>query len=232
MKKYFLFFSILVSFLPWSFSQTNKVEDAVIKQVTDSINKVKDVIIKQLTDSIMAARKDSLKWATLESIAYFPLINAGKYSGVLPVAGVDEIPSPKREYKLLFEFTLADKDTTHEKINPGLTEIARILNLHVASGIPISHIHPVIVVHGGSLYSIQNNEFYQGKFKKDNPNSKVIQDLMKNRARFIACGQAMNFFDVKKDELFAGVKVSLTAQTVLSNYIGQGYVLYGIREEK
>jgi intracellular sulfur oxidation DsrE/DsrF family protein len=231
MKKYFLFLTIMVSFLPCSFSQTSEVKDLVIKQVTDSINKVKDVIIKQVTDSIMAARKDSIKWAKLGSMAYFPLINAGKFSGVLPVAGIDEIPSPKREYKLLFEFTLFNKDSTHEEINPGLTEIARILNLHVASGIPISHIHPVIVVHGLSLYSIQNNELYQNKFKKDNPNSKVIQELMKNGARFIACGQAMNFFDVKKEELFPGVKVSLTAQTVLSNYIGQGYVLYGIREE-
>ena len=221
----------MISFLPRTFSQTNEVKDVVIQQVIDSINKVKNVIIKQATDSIMAARKDSIKWAKFESIAYFPLINAGKFSGVLPVAGIDEIPSPKREYKLLFEFTLSDKDSTHEKINPGLTEIARILNLHVASGIPISHIHPVIVVHGTSLYAKQNNELYQGKFKKDNPNSKVIQDLMKNGARFIACGQAMNFFDVKKEELFPGVKVSLTAQTVLSNYIGQGYVWYDISKE-
>ena len=232
MKKIFLFFSILISFLPRSFSQTSEVKDVAIKLVIDSVSKAKDLIIKQLTDSIVAARKDSTKWAKLESVAYFPLINAGKYSGVLPVEGVDEIPSPKREYKLLFEFTLYVKDSTHEKINPGLTEIARILNLHVASGIPLSHIHPVIVVHGPSLYSIQNNEVCQGKFKKDNPNGKVIQELMKDGARFIACGQAMNFFDVKKAELFPGVKVSLTAQTVLSNYIGQGYVLYGIHEDK
>ena len=182
-------------------------------------------------DSIMAARKDSIKWAKLESIAYYPLIKAGTFSGVLPVEGVDEIPSPKRQYKLLFEFTLNFRDTSHKKLNPGLVEIARILNLHVASGIPVSHIHPVIVVHGPSLFSIQNNEIYQSKYKKDNPNSQLILDLMKNGAKFIACGQAMNFLDVKRDELYPGVKVSLTAQTVLSNYIGQGYVWYGISEE-
>lgn len=221
----------MIFLLPRLFSQTNGVKDVIIQHVTDSINKVKDGVIKQLTDSILAARKDSIKWAKFESMAYFPLINAGKFSGVLPVTGVDEIPSPEREYKLLFEFTLFKQDSTHEKLNPGFVEIARILNLHVASGIPISHIHPVIVVHGSSLFSIQNNKVYQDKFKKDNPNSKLIQELMKNGARFIACGQAMNFFDVKKEELFPGVKVSLTAQTVLSNYIGQGYVWYGISEE-
>jgi len=211
MKKYILIISLIISIPHLSFSQTS--------------------VEKKLSDSIAAARKDSMKLAKLESIAYYPLINAGPWSGVLPVEGVDEIPDPKREYKLLFEFTLVFKDTTHAKLNPGLVEIARVLNLHVASGIPISHIHPVIAVHGPSLYSIENNDVYQKKFKKDNPNYKLIQDLMKNGARFIACGQAMKFLDIKKDELFPGVKVSLTAQTVLSNYIGQGYVWYNINEE-
>src|SRR5665647_2561829 len=204
MKKYILIISLIISIPHLSFAQTS--------------------VEKKLSDSIAAARKDSMKLAKLESIAYYPLINAGPWSGVLPVEGVDEIPDPKREYKLLFEFTLVFKDTTHAKLNPGLVEIARVLNLHVASGIPISHIHPLIVVHGPSLFSIENNETFKAKFKKDNPNNQLIQDLMKNGAKFIACGQAMNFLDVKKEELYPGVKVSLTAQTVLSNYIGQGYV--------
>ncbi|HEY5406242.1 MAG TPA: DsrE family protein, partial [Ginsengibacter sp.] len=110
-------------------------------------------------------------------------------------------------------------------------EIARVLNLHVASGIPVSHIHPIIVVHGPSLFSIQNNGVYQSKYNKDNPNSQLILDLMKNGAKFIACGQAMSFLDIKKEQLYPGVKVSLTAQTALSNYTGQGYVWYKISDE-
>lgn len=217
MKKCFLLSIVTFCFLISSFSQGTEVKDVVA---------TKDV------ESIAKAQKDSLKWAHLESLAYFPLIKAGTFSGVLPVEGVDEIPDPKRDYKLLFEFTLFNKDSTHEKLNPGLVEIARILNLHVASGIPLSHIHPVIVVHGGSLFSIENNGVYQAKYKKDNPNSKLIQDLMKNGAKFIACGQALDMFDINKKELYPGVKLSLTAQTVLSDYIGQSYVLYGIHEEK
>ncbi len=208
MKKCFLLFTVTFCFLISSFSQGTDV------------------------DSIAKAQKDSLKWARLESLAYFPLIKAGTFSGVLPVEGVDEIPNPKKDYKLLFEFTLFNNDSTHEKLDPGLVEIARILNLHVASGIPLSHIHPVIVVHGGSLFSIENNGVYQAKYKKDNPNSKLIQDLMKNGAKFIACGQALNMLDINKAELYPGVKLSLTAQTVLSDYIGQSYVLYGIHEAK
>jgi intracellular sulfur oxidation DsrE/DsrF family protein len=161
-----------------------------------------------MTNGLAAARKDSIKFAKLLSIVYYTLIKAGAFSGVLPVEGVVEIPDLKKEYKLLFEFTFVDKDTSHKKLNPGLVEIARILNLHVASGIPISQIHPVIVVHGGSaLHSIENNEAYMKRYKADNPNTKLIQDLMQNGTKFIACGQAMQIWDVNKSYLFKGTKV-------------------------
>lgn len=217
MKKYFLLVVLFSSVLFPSFSQSSKPTNDVDKKISDSI---------------LAANKDSIKWAKLSKLAYFPVIKAGTYSGVLPVAGVDEIPSPKRQYKILFEFTEGIKDSSHKKLNPGLVEIARVINLHVASGIPLSHIHPIIVTHGPSLFSIESNQAYQDKYKKDNPNYQLILDLMKCGAKFIACGQAMDFLEIKKDELFPGVKVSLTAQTALSNYIGQGYVWYDISEDK
>lgn len=216
MKKYLFFLICAVCFNAHSYAQTVVNKD----------------VAKAITDTSAAAKKEQARFTKMASLAYFPVINAGTFSGVLPVAGIDEIPDPKREYKLLFEFTMNPKDSTHSKTNPGLVEIARIINLHVASGISMAKIHPIIVVHGLSLMSIRRNEIFQKNFKKDNPNSKLIDDLMKNGVKVIACGQAMNFLNVKKEELYAGVKVSLTAQTVLSDYIGQGYVLYGINEEK
>ncbi|MDQ6904242.1 MAG: DsrE family protein [Bacteroidota bacterium] len=216
--KRFIFSSLLFfAFLPFVSAQTSQTSN--------------DAALKMVADSVAKARKDSMKWEKLKSLAYFPLIKAGPWSGVLPVTGVDEIPDPKREYKLIFEFTLNFKDSIHKELNPGLVEIARVLNLHVASGIPLSHIHPVIVTHGPSLFSIENNATFQEKYKKDNPDSQLIMDLMKNGCKFIACGQAMMFHDIKKEELFPGVKVAVTAQVVLSNYIGQGYVLYPINDD-
>jgi len=54
---------------------------------------------------------------------------------------------------------------------------------------------------------------------------------VQNGVKFIACGQAMHFFEIEKPDLYSGIKVSLTAQTVLSNYIEQGYVCYNINGE-
>ncbi len=90
--------------------------------------------------------KDSIRWAKLDASAVFPVYKAGKWSGVLPIAGVDEVPDPKKQYNLVFDFTHFNKDTS-VAINEGLTEIARIINLHAAAGIPKSNIHPIIVTH-------------------------------------------------------------------------------------
>ena len=84
MNKCFLLVCLSTCFLNPLFSQNTEV---------------KNTLDQKVNDSIMAAHKDSIKWTKLASLAYFPLIKAGTFSGVLPVEGVDEIPSPKRQYK-------------------------------------------------------------------------------------------------------------------------------------
>jgi intracellular sulfur oxidation DsrE/DsrF family protein len=175
--------------------------------------------------------KDSARLNQLKAMAYYPVFNAGLFSSVLPVDGVDEIPDPNKDYKLLFKFTVGNSDSTHKSLSPGLVEIPRIINLHVASGIPISHIHIVVATHGPSMYALETNDGYRKKFGIDNPNIRLIQQLMLNGTKFIACGQAMHLFLVDKADLYPGTKVSLTAQTVLSNYAEQGYVWYKIDQE-
>jgi intracellular sulfur oxidation DsrE/DsrF family protein len=189
---------------------------------------------KARQDSIKHARKlaDSLKWAKLLSIAQYPLIKGGKWSGVIPVDNPTEIPDPNRDYKLLFEFVEKNPDSLAKDINNGLEEVVRLLNLHVASGIPAKKLFPVIVIHGKGIEAVTTNEWYKKKHSIENPNLKVVQDLKDIGAKFIVCGQAMAFLEFKKEDLLPDIKISLTAQTVLSNYQLQGYVLYSIREDK
>ena len=169
---------------------------------------------------------DLEKWEKLKGIASYPAIKGGEQSGVLAVDNITEVPDPKMEYKLLFELTRNNPDSLAKDVNYGLTEISRIINLHVAAGIPIKNISPVIVVHAAALKAITTNEYYKEQYKISNPNLTLINDLKSMGAKFIACGQAMHFFDVKRESLLPNVKVSLTAQTVLSSYQLKGYVLY------
>ncbi|MBD3750009.1 MAG: DsrE family protein [Sphingobacteriales bacterium] len=155
----------------------------------------------------------------------YPLIKGGKYSGVLPVKNLTEIPDPNMDYKLLFEITKNNPDSLMKMNNGGLDEVARVLNLHYASGIPQKRLIPVIVVHGGALNALLKNEAYQKKYKIDNPNTQIINDLQKLGTKFIVCGQAMQFLNIDTADLLPGIKLSLTAQTVITNYQLKGYVL-------
>ena len=197
----------------------------------DSLHKAKDSTLRAAMheDSVKIEKQfsEAEKMEKLLTIVEYPLMKAGKFSGVVPVKDPTEIPDPNIDYKLLFELTTNNPDSIAKDINSGLMEIVRVINLHVASGIPIKKIIPVIVVHGSALTAISNNEAYQKKYKLDNPNIKVMEELEKKTgAKFIACGQAMAFFEVKKEDLLPEVKISVTAQTVLSHYQLKGYVLY------
>ncbi|HLK27371.1 MAG TPA: DsrE family protein [Puia sp.] len=187
----------------------------------------------QKQDNAAKAKADSLKWARLEAKMVYPLFNTGKFSGVIPVNDPTEIPDPNMNYKLLFELLIINKDSAATEINHGITEICRIINLHVASGIPVSNINPVIVVHGPALFAFYNNDRYKKKYKTDNPNISIIEEMIKKTGtKFIACGQAMGFREVSKEEMIPQMKISLTAQTVLSGYQLKGYKLFSIAEDR
>jgi intracellular sulfur oxidation DsrE/DsrF family protein len=166
------------------------------------------------------------KWERMKAVALYPVVRAGDNSGVVPVKDPTEIPDPNIEYKLLFELTSNNPDSVAKEMNFGLAEVARVINLHVASGVPVKKIIPVIVVHAGALHAFTTNAHYQEKYKLDNPNLKLIDELKGLGAKFIACGQAMAFLDLKKEALLPVMKISITAQTVLSHYQLKGYVLY------
>ncbi len=176
--------------------------------------------------------RDSVRLAGLFAVAQYPYIKGSKWSGVIPVANPTEVPDPDREYKLLFEFIAKNPDSLAGEINSGLDEVARVLNLHVASGIPAAKLVPVIVIHGPGIEAVTSREGYRKKHSVDNPNLNIVRDLENAGAKFIVCGQAMAYFEFAKEDLLPAVKISLTAQTVLSNYQLQGYVLYSIEPER
>lgn len=233
-----LFIIVLCSFSINSYSQNFNLDSSlkVIKAQKDSVlnaSKLKrdSVYRSDLHNDSLKTNKEFaeiIKWEKMKAAEIFPLINATEMSGVVPVNNQEEIPDPKTTYKLLFELTLNNPDSTIQELNYGLVEVARIINLHAASGIPVKNIIPVIVAHGGVLHALKNNEYFQKKYKIDNPNIKLIGELEKFGAKFIACGQAMSFLDIQKEAFLPQVKVSLTAKTVLSGYQLKGFVLMAV----
>jgi intracellular sulfur oxidation DsrE/DsrF family protein len=189
--------------------------------VADSISKAKSKVFR-----------DSLEKAFL-SRATYPLIKSSKWSGVIPVANTDKKPDVHQHYKLLMEVTTGMKDSASAKdINEAIAEVGRLMNIHIAAGIPKKNIDVVVVAHGPILKSFYNNAVYKLKYKVDNPNLAVFDELLAAGVKFIACGQAMYFFDVKKEEMLPWMKVALSAQTVLTNYQLKGYVAKKIETDR
>lgn len=172
---------------------------------------------------------EALRWEKLKGITQYPQFKGNDFAGVIPVSALTEIPDPNLDYKLLFELVANNPDSLSKAANFSLVEVSRIINLHIASGIPLKKITPVIVIHAEALKAFTHNGYYQEKYKTENPNLKLIKELEAIGGKFIACGQALSFINLEREALLPEIKISLTAQTVLSSYQMKGYVLYFIK---
>ncbi len=172
---------------------------------------------------------EALRWEKLKGVTQYPQFKGNDFAGVVPVSDLTEIPDPNMDYKLLFELVANNPDSLSKVANYSLVEVSRIINLHVAAGIPVKKISPVIVIHAEALKAFTHNGYYQEKYKTDNPNLTLIKELQAIGGKFIACGQALSFINLDRKALLPEIKISLTAQTVLSMYQLKGYVLYFIK---
>lgn len=228
-----------------------RLDSSAYKSVSEGYAKVKGKLLKQDGDSISFKDAQELcrqycafsilnktnpytrkftEAANLQPL--YPLIKSSKYAGVIPVMNIEEKPDPKMKYRLLMELTsfgFKDDSTAQDEMNAGLVEAGRVLNLHVAAGVPKENIDMVIVIHGSALNAFLTNEKYKIRYNRDNPNIPLIKEFTDNHVKFIACGQAIYFFGLEKEFLVPEVKVALTAQTVLSTYKSKNYIHYDLK---
>ena len=135
------------------------------------------------------SKKDSLRLAKFKATGVYPVIKASKFSGVLPKEGITEKPDSNIRYKLLISLTTDAEGDKINEINRGLAEVGRILNLHIAAGIPKQNIDLVIVTHGHALFALLNNEAFKKQHTKAIIlNIAIIKELENAGAKFIACG--------------------------------------------
>ncbi len=163
--------------------------------------------------------------------AVYPLIKEAKMGGVITILNPEEMPDPKMKFKILFNFTQgATSSSKSKELNGALAEVARVINLHIAAGVPKKNLDFVLVGHASALFSLLDDEHYRKKFKIDNPNVKLIKELQEAGVMFTVCGQAMNFLDIERESLLPGIKLAYSAKTVITNYGLKGYVLTDINE--
>ena len=137
----------------------------------------------------------------------------------MPEAAVQ--PSPNREYKILFDVTKAAR--TPDQVDPGLEDIARLINLFALAKAPPEKLKIVAVLHGPATAVALDDPHYQEKYQIDNPNRKLINALKRAGVLVYVCGQALAHKGFEPTWINRDVSVALAALTVLSIYQLDGY---------
>ena len=95
--------------------------------------------------------------------------------------------------------------------------IARYLNMHARSGVPLENMDLAIVIHGPAVKNLLDTD--------GNPNSELIALLKNAGVSIYVCGQSMAFGGFANTELANGVKIALSAMTMLTTLQSDGYAL-------
>jgi intracellular sulfur oxidation DsrE/DsrF family protein len=110
-------------------------------------------------------------------------------------------------------------------LNPKLVSVARYLNMHARNGVPMANMELAVVVHGGAVKNILDDEAYRSRYRIDNPNLELVSKLHAAGVRFYVCGQSLAFGNVAKSELASPAEVALSAMTMLTVLQSEGYAL-------
>jgi intracellular sulfur oxidation DsrE/DsrF family protein len=235
MKSFFVFlFVSLISAGNINAQQSLIADSSLVNRIADSLVKTASAKYSaRIHDSVVRKVRDSLKWDNAKKIGSFPLIKNSEWSFVLPVPVVKDKIDPTMKYKLLFSMEIWGRDSASKtKINEGLAEIGRIINLHIAAGVPKENLELAIVIHGAPMNVYLKNEAYQKKFRTNNPNLDILKQFTDIKTNLIACGQAELIFNMPPSDMIPEVKTAFSAKVALSTYQLKGYVLFNIQEDR
>lgn len=132
-------------------------------------------------------------------------------------------PDVDATYKAVFDVTKAA--ASPDEMNPGLSHIARAVNVFAAAGVPTSHLRFTVIIHGPATPVVLNDEEFQRKFGHANPDAAVIAALTRAGVQVMVCGNALGDMQFTPAQVNSNVKVALSALSTLIILQDQGYAL-------
>ena len=151
----------------------------------------------------------------------FPAVKL--YGGIFEIPYAVEKPDPTMKYNIVVE--VERESEKPDSLSWALNNVARLVNLHVMGGVPRENLDVVIVLHGGATYITMNNDQYHKKYKKDNPNLGLFQELSKAGVKMFVCGQSLINRKVDRTKMVPEVKIATSMLTTLTTYQLKGYAL-------
>jgi len=181
-----------------------------------------------LTKLTVRMKKTTLFITLITSMFLTGLVHAqqAQYPIVKDFGGIYEVPggvNPDTEiqYKLVIDLKSGQADK--EKINRGLNNVARMMNLHGLGGVQENNLHVVVVAHDGATETILNNDAYRKKNGVDNPNLPLIEALEAAGANIYVCGQSLLGRRYDHSEVNEKVTIGLSMLTVVTEHMHKGY---------
>ncbi len=145
------------------------------------------------------------------------------YGKVVSLPNAAMQPDKNADYKVVFNLTAGGDP---EKLNSSLDRVARTVNIFASADVPASHLHFVVVIHGPATPMVLDNAHYQEKFKVDNPNLALVDELEKVGVKVVVCGQALAHNKIAHDWVYSKIELTLSAITDVIILEKSGYVLF------
>lgn len=145
------------------------------------------------------------------------------FGGIFDIPYAEEKPDPVQEYKIVIEVERALESP--DSVSWALNNVARLLNLHAMAGVKPEKMHVVLAIHGGAAYAVMNNEAYKAKYKANNPNLLLFEELDKAGVRMVVCGQSLIVRKIDRMKMVPQVKVASSMLTTLTSYQMKGYAV-------
>jgi intracellular sulfur oxidation DsrE/DsrF family protein len=164
--------------------------------------------------------------AHLEGKMTYPVFDFHPWVGVIPNKTKVLDYDKNLEYKIAIDVTDRHKDST--TVMSTLQEVARTYNLNVANGVKQKNLKIAVVIHGGAIYGILNEEAYQKKYGTSNPNIEVIKAMKKEGIKFYVCGQILAFRQTDEADILKDIEITLSAKTALITLDQMGYTYMSV----
>jgi intracellular sulfur oxidation DsrE/DsrF family protein len=132
-------------------------------------------------------------------------------------------PDPALDYKIVIDLKAPSPDPA--KINPGLNNIARMLNLYAAGGIDPKQLKVVAAIHSNATYTVLDNKGYKAKYGVENPNLELISQLKSAGVGLYICGQSLVARNDGFDNINTDITIALSMLTVVTEHQVNDYSL-------
>lgn len=128
--------------------------------------------------------------------------------------------------KVVFQITKAENGS--DEPNLGLQRVALVVNLYVASGVPVNRLQFVVSVTGEGTPAMLNNQRYKTIYGTDNPNLALIARLRAKGVDVSVCDQSVAFHHFQHDWIDQSVTHALSSATTVSTLENKGYAFIAL----